>query len=141
MGVVGGKARTAFQKINSDILALGSFSKNIFRKESKKSKNVFSKKYISRPDRSQFYVQIDLNFTSRSTSTLRQDRSQLYVQIDLSFTSRSNSILLPDRSQFYVQIDFNFTSRSTSISHPDRPQLYVQIDLNLSIQIETCKPT
>ena len=46
----------------------------------------------------------------------RPDRPQFYVQIDLNSTSRSTSILRPDRSQFYVQIDFNFASRSTSIS-------------------------
>ena len=79
------------------------------------------KKRIWRFD-DQVYVQIDLNFTSRSPSILRADRSQLYVQIDLNSTSRPTSILRPDRSQFYVQIKFNFTSRSTSILRPDRLQ-------------------
>mgnify|MGYP004022898111 CR=1 FL=1 len=48
-----------------------------------------------RPDRPQFYVQIDLNFTSRSTSILHPDRPL--------FTSRSTSILRSDRPQFYVR--------------------------------------
>ena len=88
------------------------------------------------PDRPQFYIQIELNSTSRL--------NQFYVQIDLNFNSRSISILPPDRSQFYVQIDlnftsrstsifrpdFSFTSRSTSISSPDRPKFCVQIDFN-----------
>ena len=58
-----------------------------------------------------FHVQIDLNFTSNSTSILRPIRSQFYVQFDLNFTSNSTSILHPIRPQFYVQFDFNFTSR------------------------------
>ena len=52
-GVVGGKARTSFQKI----CPKKRFWKRIWR----------------------FYVQIDLNCTSRSISIWRPDRSQLYV--------------------------------------------------------------
>ena len=63
----------------------------------------FPDKQFFGPDRSQtqFHVQIDLNFTSRSTSISRSDECKFHVQIDLNFTSRS-------------------TSRSTSISRPGR---------------------
>ena len=94
------------------------FSKNIFRK-------VFFEKY----------------FTSRSISILRPDRFQFYVQIDLNFTSRSTSILRPDRSQFYVQIDLNFTSRSTSSLRPDRPQFYVRFTCKLYVRASIPKLT
>ena len=83
-------------------------------------------------DRFQFHVQIDRNFTSRSTSISGPDRPQFCVQIDLHFTSRSTSISSPDRLQFYVQIVLNFTSRSISILRPDRPQFYIQIDFNFA---------
>ena len=67
-------------------------------------------------------VQINLNFTSRSTSILRPDRPQFYIRFDFNFTSRSTSISRPDRPQFHIQIDLTFTFRSTSIPRPDRPQ-------------------
>ena len=57
---------------------------------------------------------------------------QVYIQIDLNFTSNSTSILHPIRPHFYVQFDLNFTSNSTSILHPIRPQFYVQFDLNFT---------
>ena len=99
-GVVGGKARTSFQKICPEMIL-------------KKNSEILRPSL--RPDRPQFYIQIDLNFTSRSTSMLRPDRSQFYVQVDLNLTSRSTSILRPGRPQFYIQIDLNFTFTSTSI--------------------------
>ena len=36
-----------------------------------------------------FYVHVDLNFTSMSTSIIRPCRPQLYVHVDLNFTSMS----------------------------------------------------
>ena len=64
---------------------------------------------------------------------LRPCRPQFYVHVDLNFTSMSTSILRPFRLQFYVHVDLNYTSMSTSILRPIRPQFYVQIDLNFSV--------
>ena len=89
-GVVGGKARTAFQKICPS----GKFFEMIFKKNSEILRPSL------RPDRPQFYIQFDLNFTSNSISILRPIRLQFYVQFDLNFTSNSTSILHPDRSQW-----------------------------------------
>ena len=86
----------------------------------------------SNPDRTHLHVQIDFDFTSRSTSVSSPDRLQFYVQIHLNFISRSTSVSPSDRFQFYVQIDFKFTSRSTSILLPDRFQIYVQIRVNFT---------
>ena len=69
------------------------------------------------PCRPQFYVHVDLNFTSMSTSILRPCRPQFYVM--------STSILRPWRPQLYVHVDLNFTSMSTSILRPCRPHLKV----------------
>ena len=65
---------------------------------------------IVRPCRPQFYVHVDLNYTSMSTSILRPCRPQFYVHLDLNFTSMSTSILRPCRPQFYVQFDLNYTT-------------------------------
>ena len=92
---------------------------------------------ILRPCRPQFYVHVDLNFTSMSTSILRPCRPQFYFHVDLNFTSISTLILRPCRPQFYVHVDLNFTSMSTSILRPCRPQFYVHVDLNYGPSIIT----
>ena len=58
-----------------------------------------------------------------STSILRPCRPQFYIHVDLNFTSISTAILRPCRPQLYVHVDLNFTSMSTSILRPCRPQL------------------
>ena len=65
-----------------------------------------------------------------TTSIIRPNRSQFYVQFDLNYTSNSISIIRPIRPQFYVQFDLNYTSNSTSILRPIRPQFYVHIETN-----------
>ena len=57
-------------------------------------------------------------------SNLHPCRPQFYVHVDLNFTSMSTSILRPCRTQFYVHVDLNFTSMSTSILRPIRPQFF-----------------
>ena len=64
-------------------------------------------------NRLQFQVQIDLNFTSRSTSISHPDPPQFHIQIDLNLPSWSTSISRPDRTQFHVQVELNFTPIST----------------------------
>ena len=96
-----------------------------FRERIKGFVETYFSKNISRPDRSQFYVQIDLNLTSRSTLILRPIRPQFCVQFE-------TSILRPIRFQFYIQFDFNFTSNSTSILRSIRPQFYIQFELNFT---------
>ena len=101
-------------------------------------KGFFEKCLTSRSSRSISTLrQIDLNFTSRSTTILHPDRPQLHVQIDLNFTSRSTAISHSDWPQFHLQIDLNFMSRSTSMSRPDRPQCHIKIDLSLKCT-KTC---
>lgn len=127
-----------FPQKSMDRLTDGKFSEisngktaNFWMDEKNFSDRRMEERKISRTDRPQFHVQIDLNFTSRSISISLTDWPQLHVQTDLNFTSRSTSISHPDRPrphvlwrtdrpQLHFQIDLNFTSR--------RSQFHVQID-------------